>query len=123
MTAADRVTPNPPSPYATADPTTRHVFGVLFGADPQPGALALTLCDELAVVPADPLQFADEVPLQPGMCETCVLVVHGKNLIRTRPQPPGNCAECGSSTDRGQWCALCRMDLHEHHTWQETPRP
>ncbi|MFB8101327.1 hypothetical protein ACFC3O_00570 [Streptomyces sp. NPDC056007] len=115
---ADRIAPNPPSPYATADPNTRHLLPGLFG-EPRPATLAPTGCDRLAVVPAEALRAAgDSNAFPPGICDTCIAAwyaaLRGQELPDDRPTT--DCRECQSQTRHDGLCALCRQDAHEEWT-------
>lgn len=110
----DRVDPNPPSPYATAAPDTRHIFPSIFGSTPMPGILTYTACAHLAVVPDEPRHATDPGDLPPGMCTLCVLVMHGAPPLRN-DTPHTTCERCGSNTRHGRWCASCRQQLHDEH--------
>ncbi|NEB70267.1 hypothetical protein G3I39_24900 [Streptomyces fulvissimus] len=111
--APDTAAPNPPSPYATADPNARHLLPGLFGA-PRPGTLAPTGCNRLAVVPAEPLQTADDGTFPHGICDTCITAwyaaLRGQELPDDRPTT--NCRECQSQTRHDGLCAMCRQDAH-----------
>ncbi|SDH67916.1 protein of unknown function [Sinosporangium album] len=116
MTTSQALAPNPYSPYATADPATRHVFPALFGIAPQPNVLALAACEQLAVVPAEPLIDADPSALPAGLCPTCV------DAVKDCPPPRrgGQVAACRfcemQTTHDGAVCALCRQEFHDD--WQ-----
>lgn len=111
------ITPNPYSPYADADPNTRHLIPTLFGP-PAAGNLILTACGGMAVVPPEPLGDASDAlaagrldDLPPGLCPVCVSVATGQ-----APEPdgiPGTCRDCGMDSSHGDLCALCRMDQHD----------
>lgn len=108
------VLPNPYSPYADADPLYRHTFPTilpsLFG-EPAPGALAETGCERMAVVPDEPLQFADEPDAQPptGLCPACITAMHGGHLA---PATVSECQRCESTTRHIGLCAVCRQEQH-----------
>ncbi|GCD94056.1 hypothetical protein [Embleya hyalina] len=109
----DRIAPNPPSPYATADPEYRHMVYEFLGISPADGCLTPTLCDELAVVPDEPLRYSDETRVLPdGMCPRCAAVARG-NGIGPDTRPRTECTQCGHTTPYGQLCALCRQDAHD----------
>ncbi|ELP71020.1 hypothetical protein STRTUCAR8_05556, partial [Streptomyces turgidiscabies Car8] len=108
------VLPNPFSPYADADPLYRHVFPVLMPAlfgEPAPGTLAVAGCERMAVVPDEPLRFADDpdAALPAGLCPTCIAAMNG---AETSPGTPGDCARCESTTRHNGLCALCRQEKH-----------
>ncbi|MGI5223552.1 hypothetical protein [Actinoallomurus sp. CA-142502] len=115
---AERLTPNPYSPYADADPATRHLLPSLLGARPKPGGLCPAACGGLAVVPegtlgdiTDLINEGRTAELPPGFCLTCLAVATGRE-----PEPPGTpgvCRECGERSSHGDLCALCRQDLHD----------
>ena len=113
-----KITPNPYSPYANADPEHRHLIPSLFGIGPESGVLALTGCDRMAVVPEEPLRDAtaavvggDLASLPEGLCPSCVAMASsGEEPVPARSQ---ECRECGSLGSQGEWCALCRQDLHD----------
>jgi hypothetical protein len=112
-----KITPNPFSPYANADPEYRHLLASLFGIAPKPGVLALAACERMAVTPeetlkdaTDALSIGDLASLPQGMCTPCMLVASGRaDADRLAPQ---ECRECESSSSQGAWCALCRQELH-----------
>mgnify|MGYP001577830958 FL=1 len=107
----DRVEPNPYSPYATADPTTRHIFAVpIFFPEPRPGGLCPTACDELAVVPEDLLEIEQGQPLPDGLCEPCITAMRNG-----RPKTPdtADTGRCSLFTRRPDLCALCRQEAHD----------
>ncbi|MFI2314111.1 hypothetical protein AMK17_25260 [Streptomyces sp. CB00072] len=116
------VAPNPPSPYATADPNTRHLLPSLFGV-PRPGTLAPTGCNRLAVVPAEGLRNADDGTFPLGICDTCITAFYaalrGQELSDDRPTT--NCRECQSQTRHDGLCAMCRQDAHTTWSTEETP--
>lgn len=108
-----RITPNPYSPYATADPTTRHILpSPIFFPQAAAGVLAPTACERMAVVPEEPLRdaLAGDGTLPEGLCPACVTVMQGG-------QPPARvsseCRACESPTWHGELCALCRQEKHE----------
>jgi hypothetical protein len=105
------IAPNPHSPYASAAPDVRHIFASpTFFPDPNPGVLALTACEGMAVVAEELVQTEPGAPLPDGLCPACVTVMEGG-------EPPkresSQCGECGSATWHGVLCALCRQDKHE----------
>lgn len=108
------VLPNPYSPYADADPLYRHTFPTilpsLFG-EPAPGALAETGCERMAVVPDEPLQFADDPDAEPptGLCPACITAMHGGHLA---PATVSECQRCESTTRHIGLCAVCRQEQH-----------
>jgi hypothetical protein len=114
------VSPNPYSPYANAHPDARHLLPSFLGALPAPGGLALTGCDRMAVVPDESLtdvtallrarRFAS---LPPGLCPTCVAAAAGEQPEQPTALPPTTCQECGGGSSQGEWCALCRLELHD----------
>lgn len=108
------LTPNPSSPFATAAPNVRHIFPTLmFFGDPKPGALALAGCDQLAVVPAEPLQdAATGATLPDGLCPACVAAMNGDEAAGPE-QLVAECEECGISTRHNGMCALCRQEAHD----------
>lgn len=106
-----RLAPNPHSPYADADPETRHIFpSPIFFPDAKPGGLALTACEGMAVVPEQLAGTWSGAELPEGLCPACVTVMQGGQLPK---RPSSQCGECGSATWHGKLCALCRQDLHE----------
>lgn len=107
------VAPNPPSPFADADPQYRHLFAEMlpFGP-PSPGVLALAGCDRLAVVP-DTLQTADpNGELPDGLCPACLAVARGQEPPAD-VQPVSQCQTCESSTQHNGLCAMCRQEFHD----------
>jgi hypothetical protein len=110
------IAPNPHSPYADADPETRHIFpSPIFFPTPSPGVLALTACEGMAVVPEDLVETEPGAPLPDGLCPACVAVVQGG---RAPKRPSSECRECEAATYHGELCALCRQTKHE--TWWPT---
>lgn len=110
-------TPNPHSPYATAEPSVRHLLPGLSGP-PTSGNLAPTGCNRLAVVPGEPLRAApDDNTFPPGMCDTCLAAWYASHLGEELPddRPATDCRECESRTRHDGLCAMCRQDAHE--TW------
>lgn len=114
----DRIKPNPYSPYADADPDVRHLFPSFFGNLPTPGGLALTGCERMAVVPEETLTDVTDLldagrisDLPPGLCPVCVSVATGEGSAGG--DGADVCRECGARTSHGDWCALCRQDLHD----------
>ncbi|GGV46112.1 hypothetical protein [Streptomyces spectabilis] len=109
-----KLDPNPRSPHADADPQYRHLFPApLFFPAPQPGALALTGCMALAVVPDGPLsETSPDGELPEGLCPDCVAVMRGGE---PPARPVTTCRVCSERTRHGGLCALCRQDAHE--TW------
>lgn len=115
----ERVSPNPYSPYANADPTVRHLVPSLFGCDPRPGGLVTAACGPMVVVREGPLGDATDAlaegrldDLPDGLCRSCVLAATSWGGIE-RPTVTQQCAECGGQSSQGEWCALCRQDLHD----------
>jgi len=106
----ERITPNPPSEWATADPDTRHLLPSLFGALPSPGLLSPTACGELAVVPEETLRDMAGGSLPPGLCPRCIAHVNGAGGPDLRPR---SACECGSQTPHAGLCVLCRQDAQE----------
>ncbi|MGQ4350491.1 hypothetical protein [Streptomyces sp. SAS_275] len=108
----DRLTPNPHSPYADADPNHRHVIsGTSFLGNPTPGGLIPTACERLAVVPEEPLRDAyQDATLPAGLCPDCVTVMQGGDVPA---RPVTNCRECESLTAHDGLCALCRQEKHD----------
>jgi hypothetical protein len=117
----ERVPPNPPSPFATADPAFRHLFAeMMFFGPPAPGVLAFAGCDQLAVVPDEPLREADPSGALPeGICPACMQVAQGGSEPDDN-QTPQDCRLCESSGPDGL-CAMCRIEMHEH--WVASGRP
>ncbi|MFD5899118.1 hypothetical protein [Streptomyces sp. NPDC060366] len=106
------VTPNPPSPYADADPTLRHMFPSPFGP-PLPGHLAPTGCNRLAVVPPETsITTAVNVPRAAGFCPGCIADLFGQEPPEDI-RPVANCRDCDATTDHDGLCAMCRMDAHD----------
>lgn len=111
------VLPNPYSPYADADPLYRHTFLSVAGplGTPKPGGLVPTDCERLAVVPAAPLQIAEDLQQLPeGLCPTCISVAHGDLPLS---YPAGKCQRCESLTHHNRLCAVCRQEQHANW-WQ-----
>jgi hypothetical protein len=113
-----KIAPNPCSPYANADPDLRHAFPSFFGALPNPGVLTVTGCRRMAVVPeSTPRDVLDEIAagrLPEGMCPVCVKTAReGELHSDLSPLPPQACRECESDSSQGEWCALCRQELHD----------
>lgn len=105
------VDPNPYSPYADADPTTRHVFpSPIFFPTPNPGVLALTACEGMAVVPEGTVEIEPDAPLPDGVCRACVVVMQGGQPPK---RPTSECGECGAATWHDGLCACCRQEAHE----------
>ena len=100
-----RLAPNPHSPYANADPDTRHIFPTA-----KPGVLALTACEGMAVVPEQLAETRPDAVLPDGLCPDCVTVMQGGQPPK---RPSSECGECGSPTWHGVLCALCRQEKHE----------
>lgn len=107
------IAPNPHSPYADADPNSRHLFPsyAFFGA-PTPGGLATTGCERLAVVPEEPLKDAADGILPDGLCPACLAAMRGEELPED-VRPVTDCRSCDSSTYHDGLCAMCRMEAHE----------
>ncbi|MGW6913736.1 hypothetical protein ACWGB8_07940 [Kitasatospora sp. NPDC054939] len=106
-----RIAPNPPSPYATADPTFRHIIPTpIFLPDPEPGTLTFTACDELAVVPEALTQTSAVGELPEGICPACAASMAGGR--ESTPRPASVCTACGSRTRFTGLCAVCRVDRH-----------
>lgn len=128
MSTAEQILPNPRSPYANAVPTARHLLpGLSIFGRPIPGKLAPTACDRMALVPDGALGDAtnalaetrlDDLP--PGLCRSCVLVATAAGRVSFR-QDPQTCRECGGASSQGEWCALCRQELHDK--WWPGPQP
>jgi hypothetical protein len=108
---APRLGPNPYSPYASASPDYRHILPVpVFFPRPEPGVLAATACDLMAVVPDDLIETRPGAPLPAGVCPDCAAVMQGG----APPERPSSlCGECGSATWHGDLCVLCRQENHE----------
>jgi len=108
---ADRLTPNPYSPYATANPDIRHILPFLaFLGDPKPGSLVLTGCEYLAVAPEQTTGTQPGADLPDGLCPACVAAMNGADGAN-RPASP--CRECGIRTTHDGLCALCRAEMHD----------
>ena len=110
------VAPNPYSPYATADPDSRHLIDGLFGP-PEPGSLIPTACERLAVVPDEPLTAAGNAgPCWPeGICPECIRAYDAQMAGReyTDDRPVTDCRECEGRTAHDGLCAECRLEKHE----------
>ncbi|MFD9948805.1 hypothetical protein ACFWYW_46860 [Nonomuraea sp. NPDC059023] len=113
---ADTISPNPYSPYATAEAGLRHSIPSFLGLLPDPGVLCLATCERMTVAPdegvnRDVLNDIAAGTLPDGMCPACIAVATGQaepdRIARDR------CTECGGASSQGQWCALCRQELHE----------
>ncbi|MEV0443489.1 hypothetical protein AB0I84_13115 [Streptomyces spectabilis] len=106
-----RLDPNPGSPHADADPQYRHLLPTpLFFPAPPPGALALTGCMALAVVPEDLTETSPDGELPEGLCPACVAVMRGGE---PPARPVTSCRSCSKRTRHDGLCALCRQDAHE----------
>ncbi|HEY9410987.1 MAG TPA: hypothetical protein VIP77_15520 [Jiangellaceae bacterium] len=111
-----KITPNPYSPYANADPDLRHAYPSFFGALPDPGVLTVTGCRRMAVV-ADsiPRDVLDEIAagrLPEGMCPVCVkAATEGEQDISSLPCQA--CRDCSGDSSQGELCALCRQEMHD----------
>lgn len=110
-------TPNPYSPYATADPERRHIIPVPalladLGARPEPGALATTSCGQLAVVPAGVVLVEPGAEFPAIACPQC-LEAMAADRIDEPPREPEPCNECDRPTPYAGLCALCRQDRHD----------
>ncbi len=121
-----KLSPNPYSPYADADPNFRHLVPSLFGAAPEPGGLAVAACGGMAVVPEGALGDATDAlregrldDLPEGLCPDCLAVATGEGIEAGAHVSPGTCSECGDRTLHGTCCAVCRQDLHDQ--WQANP--
>jgi hypothetical protein len=113
--ADPKIAPNPFSPYANANLEWRHAYPSFFGALPQPGVLTITGCRRMAVVAESmPRDVLDEIAvgrLPEGMCPACMqAATEGEQHISGLP--PQRCRECGGDSSQGEWCALCRQELH-----------
>lgn len=111
-------TPNPFSPYATADSTVCHLLPGLTFAPPRPGHLVPTGCNRLAVVPSGPLNTASEGnTFPPGICDACLAAWHASLLGEELPEDRSttDCRECDGPTRHDGLCAMCRQEAHE--TW------
>ncbi|GAA2861294.1 hypothetical protein [Nonomuraea rubra] len=111
-----KIAPNPFSPYANADLNLRHAFPAFFGAVPDHGVLTVTGCRRMAVVAeSTPRDVLDEIAagsLPEGMCPVCVkAATEGEQGISSLPAQ--RCRECGGDSSQGEWCALCRQELHD----------
>lgn len=118
-----KLSPNPFSPYADADPNYRHLVPSLFGAAPESGVLAVAACGGMAVVPEGTLGDATDAlregrldDLPEGLCPNCLAVATGEGIEAGKHVSPGTCSECGDRTLHGTCCALCRQELHDQ--WQ-----
>ena len=107
---AERIAPNPHSPYADADPNYRHAVPSIFGIMPPAGGLVPAACGRMTVVPVEPLQNAERPGLPEGFCPACIDVMNGG---RELPHNLGTCRDCGKASSHGDLCALCRQDLHD----------
>lgn len=114
---AERIPPNPYSPYADANPNARHLIASFLGSLPEVGVLTLAGCGRMAVVPAEPLTDVTDLllagrtgELPPGLCADCVGVAAGDG--EPLPPVPGTCRDCDSPSSHGDLCALCRHELH-----------
>jgi len=112
------VPPNPYSPYATADPDTRHLFPIPPElGPPTPGTLLFAGCHGLAVVPDDPIEIDPATEQLPhGLCMPCVDSLRG--LAHTDTRPLTDCRVCCHITRNNSLCATCRATAH--HLWQDT---
>ncbi|MEV7389589.1 hypothetical protein [Streptomyces sp. NPDC091215] len=105
------LTPNPTSPYATANPQFRHLFAVpVFFPAPTPGALLPTACEAMAVVGDEVTETQPGAELPDGLCPLCVAVMNGG---QAPARQASECGECGTGTWHGALCALCRQEKHE----------
>lgn len=110
----DTITPNPPSPFANANPAFRHLIPTipLFSV-PVPGTLALTGCNYLAVVPDEPLRDASAGGALPdGLCPACLAEMRGETPP-TGVRPVTECRTCDDHTIHGEMCVLCRQEMHD----------
>jgi hypothetical protein len=114
----DRLTPNPYSPYADADPQYRHLVPGLFGIAPPEGVLTIAACGLMTVVPGGDLGDATDAlidhrfdDLPEGLCPRCIGVATGREGEISGA--PTTCEECGTTTRHARWCALCRQELHD----------
>ncbi|ROO82634.1 hypothetical protein EDD29_0115 [Actinocorallia herbida] len=120
-----KLSPNPPSPYATANPEFRHLIPSFLGVSAVPGMLAFTTCDRMAVVPdsepgdaTDILIAGQLADLPEGLCPDCIAVATGQAVTGTT-RMTGECSECRGGP-QGVLCSLCRQSLHSE--WQRQTR-
>jgi hypothetical protein len=109
----ETLTPNPYSPYATAQPGVRHIFTsspFLLG-ERVPWVLGTTACRNLAVVLDEPVLPFDKASSPPGICPTCLAAVRGQMVISAGEELT-RCDLCRAKTRQGQWCSPCRESLH-----------
>lgn len=110
---AERIAPNPPSPYADADPQYRHLIPSFFGLGSEPGVLAVAACGYMVVAPEQQREALNFRDLPDGICPQCIDEATGK-LEETGPHGRlHNCTRCSLSTRHEDICALCRQQLHD----------
>jgi hypothetical protein len=115
------ITPNPYSPYATADPALRHLIPIPrlladLGVRPDTGALATTSCGQLAVVPDDAIMVDPGHPFPPIACPACIAAMKADRIDET-PRDIEPCPECARPTPYGL-CIVCRQD--QHNEWRQS---
>ena len=113
-----RLTPNPHSPYATANPQYAHIFAVpAFLPTPESGGLLPTACEAMAVVGEDVTETRPGAELPDGLCPSCAAVMNGGE---PPARPSSGCRECDAVTHHGELCALCRQEKHDEW-WPTRP--
>lgn len=114
----EKLSPNPPSPFATADPAFRHAIQApSWPALPVAGVLAVMGCARMAVVP-DELTVLDRQAPPQGLCPDCAMSAAG---ILLPEQESVDCEQCDAPTRHGDICAMCLQDGHD--AWVADGRP
>lgn len=117
----DTISPNPPSPFADADAAFRHLIpAITMHGVPDPGVLAVTACERLAVVPDEQMRDAETGVLPDGLCPACLAAMHGKTSAADN-RPIADCRTCDGRTQHDGVCALCRQEMHAD--WVAAGRP
>lgn len=108
------VTPNPYSPFATADPSLRHIIPVLrlLNAAPIAGGLSTTGCGQLAVVPADVIEVRPGHPFPAIACRACIAAMNADRIDNPAAERLP-CSNCESLTPYPGLCILCRQERHD----------